>query len=309
MKYFSILFLGLSLNIQAQDPLFTNSQQSLIALNPSFAGTNGLLRFQSNTRNQWYSISNTFQTYYNSIDAYIKPIKGGVAVAYTRDDQARGTLITDKIDISYAQHFSLLNEKLKIIPSVQVSYFRKTLDNTKLNFGDQIDPRRGYVWSEFRLPAKQYKSNIDLSAGLIVNYNHFYLGSSIFHITQPDEGILGPSKLPYRINVFTSYNLTLGEKVLLNALVRFESQQNFTNTYFNLNALFLKHIIISSGITSDGAINVFGGYRNNYFTISGGYEFGTSKLTGPTAGTYEISASFNLRNKENRKLVKDFERW
>ncbi len=310
MRYVTVLSLVLSLQVNAQDPLYTNTQQSLVALNPSFAGSNGGLRYQSNTRIQWYNTSGSYQTYYNSIDAYIKPIKGGIALAYVRDDQAKGTLITDRIDLSYAQHFSLCNEKLKIIPSIQVSYFRKTLDNTKLHFGDQIDPRRGFVWSQAPITTgKSTKTNLDLSAGLMVNYNHFYVGSSIFHITQPDEGILGPSKLPFRSSSFISYNLPLGENVLLNAMVRLETQQNFSNTYFNLNALLLKHIIISSGITSNAAVNIFGGYRTNYFTISGGYEFGTSKLTATTAGSYEISASFNLRNKENRKLVKDFERW
>jgi type IX secretion system PorP/SprF family membrane protein len=309
MKYIAILFFGLGLQAIAQDPVFTNKQQSLVALNPSFAGSNSGLRYQSSTRSQWFNTSNSYLTFYNSIDAFVKAIKGAIALAYTRDDQAQGTLITDRIDLTYAQHFSLLDDKLKIIPSLQASAFRKTLDNTKLHYGDQIDARRGFAWSSFPLPEKQYKSNVDLSAGLVVNYNHFYFGSSIYHFTQPDEGLQGPSKLPYRSSSFISYNFSIGEKILLNALVRFENQQTFSNTYFNLNALFLKHMIFGSGITSNGVVNVLGGYRHHYFSISGGYEFGTSRINSTTAGSYEIAASFNLRNKENRKLVKDFERW
>ena len=107
MRYFAVLFLGLALQASAQDPIITNTQQSLVALNPSFAGSNGLLRYQSNMRSQWYNLSGSYLTFYNSIDAYIKPLKGGIALAYTRDDQARGTLVTNRIDLSYAQHISL----------------------------------------------------------------------------------------------------------------------------------------------------------------------------------------------------------
>ncbi|MDF2452669.1 MAG: hypothetical protein K0S26_2173 [Bacteroidota bacterium] len=308
MRYFKVLFIALSLQANAQDPVYTNTHQSLIALNPSFAGSNGLLRYQSTTRSQWFNLSGTYLTYYNSIDAYIKPIKGGIALTYVRDDQARGTLVTDRIDLTYAQHFNLFDEKLKIIPSVQVSYFKKTIDNTKLTFGDQIDPRRGFVGSTSDLPAKQSKSNVDLSAGLVVNYKHFYIGSSVFHISQPDEGIYGPSKLPYRISAFTSYNLFLGENVLINALFRFEKQFSFTTANFNINALFAKHLMVSVGSVNNNAINTLIGYRHNYFSISGGYEFGINSIN-RNSGSFEICASFNLRNKDDRKTVKDMERW
>lgn len=308
MKYITVLLVGLGLYGYAQDPIFTNTHQSLVALNPSFAGSNGLLRYQSNTRSQWFNLSGSYLTYYNTLDAYIKPIKGGIALSYVRDNQAKGTLITDRIDLSYAQHFNLCDDKLKIIPSVQVSYFNKTIDNSKLTFGDQIDARRGFIWYSYDLPKKQSKSNVDVSAGLIVNYKHLYIGSSLFHITQPDEGLQGPSKLPYRISSFASYNLFLGDNVLINALFRFEKQQSFTATNFNINALIAKHLMVSAGLRNDNAINTLIGYRHHYFTISGGYEFGISSVSS-YASSFELCASFNLRNKEDRKLVKDIERW
>jgi len=309
MRYIAVLFLGFYLNAFSQDPVFTNAHQSLIALNPSFAGSNGLLRYQSNTRSQWYNLNGSYLTFYNSADVFIKRTNSGLALTYTHDDQAKGTLIANSIDFTYAQHLYFFDKKLKVIPSLQVGVFQKRLDNSKLKYGDQIDARRGFSWYNYDPLRFQIKTNVDFSTGLIINYKHFYIGTTVFHITQPDEGLQGPSKLPCRVSSFASYNLPLGENVLLNASVRFESQQNFKNAYFNLNALFLKHIIVSSGITSNNYLNVFAGYRHNYFSISGGYEFAISKLAASTAGSYELTASFNLRNKEDRKSVKDFERW
>jgi type IX secretion system PorP/SprF family membrane protein len=310
VKYLLIFLLGPYVNTFSQDPVFTNAHQSLVALNPSFAGSNGLLRYQSNTRNQWYNLSGSYLTFYNSVDMFIKPMNGGLALTYTHDDQSRGTLVIDRIDLTYAQHFALLDKKLKIIPSLQASIFQKKLDNSKLNFGDEIDSRRGFTWNQsyFPLYGVQTKTNIDFGAGLIINYKHLYIGSTFFHITQPDEGMNGPSKLPYRSSSFASYNFVFGENVLLNAMLRLESQKPFGNAYFNLNALLLKHIIVSTGITSNSYMNTYAGFRHNYFTLCAGYEFGIDRTIN-TAGTYELTASFNLRNKDNRKSVTDFERW
>jgi type IX secretion system PorP/SprF family membrane protein len=298
MKIILIIFVALSLRLAAQDPAFTNTQQSLIHLNPSFAGSNGGLRYQGIYRNQWNNLDGRYATVYNSVDAYIRKIRGGLGLSYMHDDQA-GTLKTDRIDLSYAQHFSLLDEKLKIIPSVQFSYFQKALDQSKLTFGSQIDPRRGFVWGPEPTTRYLTKRNIDLSAGLVINYKHFYIGGTVFHILQPDEGLTGPAKMQPRLSLFTSYNLFIGDKVLLNAMYRFENQQNFQHHSFSINALFFKHLIVETGLAAMGG-HVSLGFRQNYFTICGSYI---------ARDSYEIAASFNLRNKDDRKLVKDFERW
>jgi type IX secretion system PorP/SprF family membrane protein len=299
MKIILIIFVALSLRLAAQDHAFTNTQQSLIHLNPSFSGSNGGLRYQGIYRDQWINIDGRYKTFYNSVDAYVRKIRGGIGLSYMHDDQAGGTLKTDRIDLSYAQHFSLLDEKLKIIPSVQFSYFQKTLDQWKLTYGSQIDPRRGFAWGPGYMTRYVTTRNIDLSAGLVVNYKHFYIGGTVFHINQPDEGLMGPSKLPVRLSLFTSYNLFLGDRVLLNAICRLENQNHSSNLSFSINALFFKHLIVETGLAAMGG-HVSLGFRQNYFTICGSYI---------ARDSYEIAASFNLRNKDDRKLVKDFERW
>lgn len=297
MKYRNLIFLMLSMKLSAQDPVFTNTQQSLIHLSPSFSGSNGGLRYQGIYRNQWFDLSSPYVTFYNSMDAYIKPVRGGVGLAYLRDNQGNGILVTDRIDLSYAQHLSLLDQKLKIIPSLQFSYFQKTVDNTKLR-----SPWL-YQWGQ----GERYstKRNIDFSAGLVVNYNHFYFGGSVFHITQPDEGVQGNSKLPARLSLFASYNLFIGDQVLLHAITRFEKQQNFHNLSFGINALLFKHLIVEAGAASHAG-HASLGFRHNFFTLTGSY---IATVNGLNSSSYEVAASFNLRNKDNRKVVTDFERW
>ena len=76
-----------------------------------------------------------------------------------------------------------------------------------------------------------------------------------------------------------------------------------------IDAILNNHLIIGGGYRNQDAINLILGYRNNLFTLQGGYDVTISKLAGNTAGSWEISASFNLRNKDLRKSLTDFEKW
>jgi type IX secretion system PorP/SprF family membrane protein len=298
-----------ALNGFSQDPLFFNTQQSLVYLNPSFAGSNGGIRNQFTYRNQWPSLSGNYTTFYNGTELYLNRLKGAIAFTYLHDNQARGVLKTNVFSIVYAQQFSSKNNTLKISPSIKVSYFDKKLDNSKLYFGEAIEPRRGYSWSQQEAVPSQIKRNIDLSSGLLINYNHFYFGASVFHINQPDEGLVGLSKLPMRFSLHSSYNLHLSEKTILHFFGRYEQQQKFYFYQFSATALLCKRLIIGAGFINNTTPTANLGFRHNYFTIQMNYGLTTSLLSNNNAETWELMASFNLRNKENRKIITDFEKW
>lgn len=293
----------------AQDPIFYNTNQSLVYLNPSFAGSNGFIRNQTAYRNQWPNLSGTYVTVSNSFDAYIKPIRGGIAVNYMNDDQNRGTVKNNVFSISYAQYFSLLENKLKIIPSVQFGYFSRHLDIQRLNFYDPIDPRNGIVWNNTTDTIVSTKGNFDFSSGLLVNYKDFYFGAAVLHINQPDEGFLGVSRLPYRINIHGSYNRKISETTLMNFSAQLFQQQNFSMLKLQVNSVFKNHIIVNTGLTSNSVVLLGLGYRHSLFTTSLGYDVSYSKLSGNRAGSWEFTTSFNLRNKENRKTLTNLEAW
>lgn len=279
----------------AQDPAFTNANQSLIYLNPSFSGSNGFIRNQFSFRNQWPQLSGNYVTYLNSFDVYFKKLQGGLSATFLHDDQANGTLTTDVYNLAYAQHFLLLDGKLKIIPSIQVGYSIKTSDITKINFG--FNPQPTYI----------PKSEIfNLSSGLLINYKHLYVGGSVFNMNQPDEGLFGSSKLPYRLSLHASYNLALSEKTLLHFFFRFQKQQNFYYHQATISCVLFRHLILGSGYKTSYSPYAFVGYRHNLFTIQFDFE---NYIKNFSATAYELSASFNLRQKELRKTLVDFERW
>src|SRR5689334_22111824 len=106
----------------AQDPVFFSTNQSLIYLNPSFAGSNGNIRNQFTHRNQWPMLGGSFRTSVNSFDVYLNSLKAGIAVTAFYDDLMHGTLKTSAVSLAYSQYLSLMDGKLKIIPSLQGTY-------------------------------------------------------------------------------------------------------------------------------------------------------------------------------------------
>src|ERR1043166_8828641 len=74
--------------VSAQDLFFMNQNQSLLATNPSFAGSNGGLRAQLGYRNQWPNLSGRYVCYYAAVDGYVKPLKAGIGLSALTNDQA-----------------------------------------------------------------------------------------------------------------------------------------------------------------------------------------------------------------------------
>jgi len=282
----------------SQDALFSTTNQSLVHLNPSFSGSNGFIRNQTIYRQVWFGPV-SYQSFNNTFDAFIKPINGGLALSYLRDNQGNGTLLTDKIDLSYAQHFYLLDKKLKIIPSLQLTYFEKRLDYSQVVLNPMIPQQQIEYYS-----AK--KANIDFSSGLLINYRRFYFGASVFHINQPDEGLIGFSKLPYRLSAFASYNWFLNEKTIIHLLGRLEKQQAFAYYQLAANALLFKYVIVGAGVNNVHSPFFNLGFRAHNFKLQASYQPGWQNL--PYAA-WEFTASFNLRNKEQRKILSNFETW
>lgn len=302
-----IYLLLLTIKVFSQDPIFYNTNQSLVYLNPSFAGTNGLIRNQFLYRNQWPTLSANYITYYNGTDAYIKKTKSGLSFIYLHDDINDGLFKRDEFHLAYAQHIGMFDGKGKLIPSVQFGYFIKTLDQSKLNFGDMIESGHDLYWENLILPRR--KTNFDFSAGLLFNYKHLYIGFSAFHINQPDQGFLGVSKLPVRFSGYFSYNLHLGERTIFQAQVNYQNQNNFNVLIVGGNFLLFNSWLLGTSYKSLDGIILRSGYRQKYFSLQVGYDVTISKLSGNRAGSWELSASFNLRNREERSRILDMERW
>jgi type IX secretion system PorP/SprF family membrane protein len=148
-----------------------------------------------NYRNQWPNLSANYVTYSFSGDMHLDAMGGGLGVLVTKDDQAHSTLKTTNASLIYSYQ-AVINREFSLKFGLQATYLEKRLDASHLNFGDMIDPRRGFVWHTQEAIPSPLKRTADFSAGLLGYSKHYFFGFAAHHITQPDEGLLGPSALP-----------------------------------------------------------------------------------------------------------------
>lgn len=76
-----------------------------------------------------------------------------------------------------------------------------------------------------------------------------------------------------------------------------------------IHALFFNSFVFGTGYTNNHGVLLLAGYKHRYLSTQVGYDFGISKLSGNTAGSFELHLSFNLRRKTERDSVVAFERW
>ena len=292
---------GIWQELQAQDPQFTQFYANPLYLNPAFAGTARCPRICMNYRNQWPSLSGTYVTYSASYDQHIDAISGGLGLIVTQDDQAHGTLKTTNVNLIYSYLLPVTRE-FSIKFGLQAGFFQKSLDKSKLNFGDMIDARRGFVWNTNEVIPSTNKSNLDFGGGILGYSKRYFIGAAFHHITQPDEGLQGTSKLPLKITGHAGAVIPLekGGDSYISPNVLFMQQQNFTQ--LNLGLYFVRGSFVGGlWYRNSDAFIVLIGLQTDHFKVGYSYDVTVSKLSSNTAGSHEISMQMQFECRPKKK--------
>lgn len=292
---FQIMALMLIHSAFAQDVTFENANQSLVYLNPSFAGSNGGIRMQNYYRNQWPNIEANYLFYQTCADAYLKSINGGVAITASTDNLSKGLLKTRQIGLAYAQHCVSKNGNLKITPSFQINYVQITLSNSYLNYHYPVQ--------------SAVKRNVDLSTGILINYKNFYIGGTAKHFNQPDLGLFGLSKWPVLYSFHTSYNHKLNKDNLVQVFLGYSVQKSFRQLQLSTNAVLANHFLVGLCYSNLDAMMFNTGYRTKHCSVLVGYSAVVSKLAGNTSGTWQLSCAFSFMKNSQKSLPENFETW
>jgi type IX secretion system PorP/SprF family membrane protein len=304
---FSVL---LCFSTKAQDPQFTQYFSTPIYFNPAFAGYEGCSRISTAYRMQWPDISGKYQTLNFSYDQFVKQFAGSIAFNYQYDRAGEGTLQTHSAMFTYSPTFRLFKKKLVISPAIEAGWRAKSIDWSKLTFGDQIDARYGFIYNTNAIDMSNNSKNyFDLNTGLLISHGNFVYGAAFHHLTQPDEGFLGSSKLPLKITAHISYVGQVKENFKISPSFLYQQQQDFQQLVPTLSFYVYG---IKAGVGSrfnffnaDAVIFLLG-YKGKWFSVGYSYDYTVSKLTNATGGSHELNfiARFNCKNKaEKRKGV------
>lgn len=289
----------------AQDPIFTQFYANPLYLNPAFAGSARCLRMNMNFRNQWAGIEGTYVTYSASVDRHVDAIQGGLGLLATSDNAGNGILRTTNVSGIYSYLFQP-NRYLSIRVGFQATFFQKSIDWSRLTFGDMIDERRGFVYDTQEKSRLASKANADFSGGLLAYTKRLYAGVAVNHITQPDEGLLGTSQLPMKITVHAGASLPVGDngnQTFISPNIIYQNQQNFH--HLNLGVYVTKGPLVAGmWVRYVDAFIMLVGFQHNSIKIGYSYDVTISKLTNVTYGSHEISFSKQFQCRLKTKKIR-----
>jgi len=317
LNYLFVLigFLSLSDRLVAQDPEFTQFYANPLYLNPAFAGSLKCPRFVMNYRNQWPSLTGNFVTTSASYDQNVQTIQGGLGLLVMNDRAAQGTLNTTTVSgmYSYAQNIS---RKFTIRAALQASYLQKSLDWSRLTFGDQIDPRKGFIYNTNDVQRGGTVKAIDFSAGLVGYSDRFYGGVAVHHLNEPNESlILGTSRLPMKYTVHAGALIPIEKKsrdndARLSPNILYRRQGEFQQ--LNLGLYVQKGPLVAGvwfrgllfGQTYRDAFIATLGIQTDVVRVGYSYDVTISELTPSTGGSHEVSLGINFECRAKKKRMR-----
>jgi type IX secretion system PorP/SprF family membrane protein len=286
---------------RAQDPEFTQFYANPLYLNPALAGSNICPRIAINYRNQWPGIAGTYVTTSASFDRFVYGIKSGIGVLVTNDRAGQGTLNTFNASGIYSYQLQV-NRSFSLNFGLQGTYGEKSLDWSKLTFGDMIDERRGFVKYTHEVRGNSKKSFVDFSAGVLAFSKKFFAGFAAHHLTQPNEGLIGESKLPVKFTGHAGAIIPVGDKsseTSISPNVLYQRQQDFQQ--LNLGVYITKGALVGGlWYRNQDSFIVLLGVQHGVMKIGYSYDVTVSKLTNASAGSHELSLGLQFFCKKPR---------
>lgn len=302
-------FLVVNINtIEAQDAEFTQFYANPLYLNPAFAGTNKCPRININYRNQWPGLSATFITTSASYDQYVPSISGGLGLMIVNDQEAK-TLSTTRVSGVYAYQLKI-NRKFSLRAGLEATFFQKSLDWSKLTFGDMIDSRRGFVFDSGDIPRGGTRSGMDFSAGVIGFSEHYFFGFAAHHINQPDESLIkGSSPIPIKLTghagaviplsgTSSKYSKDDGLSISPNILFRSQGPSNQLNMGMYVNK---GPLVGGVWYRNSDAFIILLGIQANQVKIGYSYDATISKLSLASGGAHEVSMNYTFKCRPKKR--------
>ncbi|MFW6226903.1 MAG: type IX secretion system membrane protein PorP/SprF [Bacteroidota bacterium] len=304
--------------LQAQDPHFSQFYANPLYLNPAFAGSNICPRLSINYRNQWPAISGAYVNYSAGYDQYFEDIAGGIGLLATTDRSGEGVLTSSNFSFMYAVRLKV-SRTFNINAGLQASYFQKSVDWNKLTFGDQIDPKWGFV-NQTSEPGGAYESSgADFAAGILGYTEELYIGFAAHHLTQPDEGFKNYSELPIKFTAHAGFNINLagpghrrhrpGDPIL-SPNIMFQQQGQFHQINYGMY-LNMKPMIFGlwyrQFVEGSDALIVLAGFEYKSFKFGYSFDLTVSELDMASGGAHEVSVGFKFNCPPNKRRLRAIE--
>ncbi len=322
-----LLLLGLTVELKAQDPQFSQFYAAPLYLNPAFAGSSELARVGVNYRNQWPSFPTNFVTYSAFFDYYFDEYNSGVGILLLSDVEGQSGLRSNSVALQYSYQLRI-SDKLIFRPGLEGSYVMKRIDFSNLIFGDQIDFDGQFKdMTDENFNADFRNNYFDFSAGGLLFSDKFWFGFAAHHLLTPVNSLLnGDAELDIKYSAHAGYKILLPTSTNFNypggyrdisitPTVQYKQQGKFSQLdagmYFNYEpfvfgtwyrGLPFKPV---EGIANHESLIFLVGVSTNGFHIGYSFDYTLSKLGIATGGAHEISVRYEFFLGDPRKPPKN----
>jgi type IX secretion system PorP/SprF family membrane protein len=310
-----LLFIALMFSYamaSAQDPIFSQFYAMPLQLNPGFAGSGNGPRAGMAYRNQWTGFNNAYRTYAAFYEQSFERLNSGAGFYAEGDNAGNGIFKTSKFAATYAYRLQV-NDDIALKLGVEAGIRQTSLDWLKLTFPDQIDPINGFTYDTEEIrPDATNNTALDISTGMLVLSEKFYLGFALNHLNTPNESILLTNDnlfrglpLRYTLHGGTEWVVNAGNKTRPPSFISpnflFVSQGPYKQlnlgAYASIGSIYTGAWFRHTFRNADAVI-LLAGFREGIFKIGISYDITVSGLAGQSGGTYELSMGLNFSKKK-----------
>jgi type IX secretion system PorP/SprF family membrane protein len=307
---FSLILIQLQTG--AQDPFFSQFYNSILFLNPAYAGASHQPRVAAAYRNQIPAMGSPYVTYNAAYDMPLRVLQGGIGINIMNDVQG-ATINKTSIDAIYS-YFLAVTPDLVINAGFQASYCHRFLKTSGMILPDGLDATGIYIGHSEPI-ADMNRGYPDFAVGFVMYNRIAYGGVSMHHLTRPNTSYSKNYHQPLRRKLtvhagilLSLYERRLGREALkLNPNLVYLHQGGFRQANYGLDVIY--HSLLA-GIwfrhSPDFALNAFSvhlGYEHDLFRIGYSYDFNVMDpwRTMRNMGAHEVTFLLKLEYKKGQR--------
>ncbi len=307
-------------NLFSQDLEMSQYFAAPLQLNPALAGISYGPRITVNYRNEWSGLGDGFNggftTYMAGYDMHIDPLRGGFGVLFVADQIANGLYGNYKASLMYSQQIKF-NNKMALKIGLEGSYIHSAIKWNELLWSDMINPLTGF-YNNVNIPnptgeanpARTSTNSGEMAAGAVFFTEKLYVGFAVNNLLMHKESFTDKSAIntPMNFVFHLGANLPVHHRnelrynIWVSPNVLFVNQGNAyqaEGTFLAGISYFYFGLGYRNVIRNSDAVIGYLGFKKGKVRIGYSYDATISKLAGNTAGTHEISFTFNWTGDDN----------
>jgi len=295
----------------AQDAQLSQYYSSFTYLNPALAGVIDNTKLGVQYRSQWNNVESPYTSTLVYAGHYLERSKLAFSFTYLGNEEGVSSFQQDFLMFGSSYTFNL-NDKVRIVPALQVGYNMEQLNSESFVFGDQLTSGGVTQQTQEDFSGTYSVNYLDFNSGILIVGDKAFIGFSASHLTEPNNSVFGTDdQLSRKYNLHTGYKLIYNEAKERSWIITglYKSQGKFDQldlgTYIDAKVMAiglwyrgLPFIKDFGGITNNESIVGMAGIKIKSLQISYSYDYVLSNLS---SNAHEIALNYEFRI--NKKQV------